>query len=133
LVHVDTTSFFLIVLSAALASVTVVVLPPRLAPPVVVFELLFGILIGPHVLGIATTDEFILFFSNLGLGMLFYFAGYRGGERSPSHARRPRSDLFGRLRPCHRRGEPAAGHAARRDAALYEAKRSGRNRVCAGR
>jgi Kef-type K+ transport system membrane component KefB len=76
LIHVDTTSFFLIVLSAALASVTVVVLPPRLAPPVVVFELLFGILIGPHVLGIASTDEFILFFSNLGLGMLFYFAGY---------------------------------------------------------
>ena len=76
MVHVDTTSFFLIVLSAALAAVTVVVLPPRLAPPVVVFELLFGILIGPHVLGIARTDEFILFFSNLGLGMLFYFAGY---------------------------------------------------------
>jgi Kef-type K+ transport system membrane component KefB len=76
LIHVDTTSFFLIVLSAALASVTVVVLPARLAPPVVVFELLFGILIGPHVLGIASTDEFILFFSNLGLGMLFYFAGY---------------------------------------------------------
>jgi Kef-type K+ transport system membrane component KefB len=53
-------------------------LPPRLAPPVVVFELLFGILIGPHVLGIASTDEFILFFSNLGLGMLFYFAGSVG-------------------------------------------------------
>jgi Kef-type K+ transport system membrane component KefB len=76
LVHVDTTSFFLIVLSAAVAAVTVVALPARLAPPAVVFELLFGILIGPHVLGIAATDEFILFFSNLGLGMLFFFAGY---------------------------------------------------------
>ncbi|HEX4308004.1 MAG TPA: cation:proton antiporter [Solirubrobacterales bacterium] len=76
MIHVDTTSFFLIVLSAALAAVTVVVLPSRLAPPAVVFELLFGILIGPHVLGVASTDEFILFFSNLGLGMLFYFAGY---------------------------------------------------------
>ena len=76
MIHVDTTSFFLIVLSAALAAVTVVVLPSRLAPPAVVFELLFGILIGPQVLGIAHTDEFILFFSNLGLGMLFYFAGY---------------------------------------------------------
>jgi Kef-type K+ transport system membrane component KefB len=76
LVHVDTTSFFLIVLSAAVAAVTVAVLPARMAPPVVVFELLFGILIGPQCLGIAKTDEFILFFSNLGLGMLFYFAGY---------------------------------------------------------
>jgi Kef-type K+ transport system membrane component KefB len=76
LVHVDATSFFLIVLSAAVAAVTVAALPARLAPPVVVFELLFGILIGPHCLGIAKTDEFIFFFSNLGLGMLFYFAGY---------------------------------------------------------
>jgi Kef-type K+ transport system membrane component KefB len=76
LIQVDTTSFFLIVLSAALAAVTVVVLPARLAPPAVVFELLFGILIGPHGLKFAASDEFILFFSNLGLGMLFYFAGY---------------------------------------------------------
>ena len=39
-------------------------------------ELLLGILIGPQVLGIAETDDFIDFFSNLGLGMLFFFAGY---------------------------------------------------------
>ncbi|MBS0548561.1 MAG: cation:proton antiporter, partial [Proteobacteria bacterium] len=51
MIHVDTTSFFLIVLSAALAAVTVVALPSRLAPPAVVFELLFGILIGPHGFG----------------------------------------------------------------------------------
>jgi Kef-type K+ transport system membrane component KefB len=74
--HVDANSFFLIVLSAALAAVTVAVLPRRIAPPVVVLELLLGILIGPHGFGLASTDEFSLFFSNLGLGMLFYFAGY---------------------------------------------------------
>ena len=39
-------------------------------------ELLLGIVIGPEVLGLAETDEFIDFFSNLGLGMLFFFAGY---------------------------------------------------------
>ncbi len=76
LVHVDTTSFFLIVLSAAVAAATVAVLPPRIAPPVVVLELLLGIAIGPHGFGWASTDEFSQFFSNLGLGMLFYFAGY---------------------------------------------------------
>jgi Kef-type K+ transport system membrane component KefB len=76
MVHVDTASFFAIVLCAALAALTVAVLPSRLAPPVVVLELFFGILVGPQVLGLASTDEFILFFSNLGLGMLFYFAGY---------------------------------------------------------
>ena len=35
-----------------------------------------GILVGPEVLDIAGTDSFIEFFSNLGLGMLFFFAGY---------------------------------------------------------
>jgi Kef-type K+ transport system membrane component KefB len=32
--------------------------------------------IGPEVLGLAQTDDFVEFFSNLGLGMLFFFAGY---------------------------------------------------------
>lgn len=76
MVHVDTASFFLIVLSSAVAAITVAVLPKRIAPPVVVLELLLGILIGPHGFDLAATDEFSLFFSNLGLGMLFYFAGY---------------------------------------------------------
>lgn len=76
MLHVDTASFFLIVLSAAVAAITVAVLPKRIAPPVVVLELLLGILIGPHGFGLASTDEFSLFFANLGLGMLFYFAGY---------------------------------------------------------
>jgi Kef-type K+ transport system membrane component KefB len=75
-IHVDTDSFFLIVLSSALAAITVAVLPARVAPPVVVLEILLGILIGPHGFSLAATDEFSLFFSNLGLGMLFYFAGY---------------------------------------------------------
>jgi Kef-type K+ transport system membrane component KefB len=75
-IHVDTESFFVIVLSAALAAVIVAAAPPRLVPPVVVIELALGILVGPHVFDIASTDEFIKFFSNLGLGMLFFFAGY---------------------------------------------------------
>jgi Kef-type K+ transport system membrane component KefB len=76
LIDVDTTSFFWIMVVAALASVTVAVVPRRLAPPVVVVELFLGIVIGPEVLDLAQSDNFIDFFSNLGLGMLFYFAGY---------------------------------------------------------
>jgi Kef-type K+ transport system membrane component KefB len=76
LIHVDTESFFVIVLSAAVAASTVAMTPRRFAPPVVVVELMLGILIGPQVFDIAGTDGFIEFFSNLGLGMLFYFAGY---------------------------------------------------------
>lgn len=74
--QVDTASFFAIVLVAALAAITVAVVPKRFAPPVVVLELMAGILIGPHVFGFAHSGDFIEFFSNLGLGMLFFFAGY---------------------------------------------------------
>jgi Kef-type K+ transport system membrane component KefB len=76
LITVDTDSFFAIVVVAAVAAVTVAAVPKRFAPPVVVLELILGIVIGPEVLGLAQTDDFVDFFSNLGLGMLFFFAGY---------------------------------------------------------
>jgi Kef-type K+ transport system membrane component KefB len=75
-IQVDTGSFFAVVMVAAIAAITVAIVPKRFAPPVVVLELMMGILIGPHVLGLAHEDDFISFFSNLGLGMLFFFAGY---------------------------------------------------------
>jgi len=75
-IQVDTDSFFVIVVIAALAAVTVAAVPRRFAPPVVVVELLLGIVVGPEVFDLAKTDDFIDFFSNLGLGMLFFFAGY---------------------------------------------------------
>lgn len=75
-IEVDTESFFAIVVVAAVAAITVAALPKRFAPPVVVLELVLGIVIGPEILDIAKTDEFVDFFSNLGLGMLFFFAGY---------------------------------------------------------
>jgi Kef-type K+ transport system membrane component KefB len=73
---VDTGSFFAIVVVAALAAVAVAILPKRFVPPVVVLELFLGILIGPEVFDLARSGDFIDFFSNLGLGMLFFFAGY---------------------------------------------------------
>jgi Kef-type K+ transport system membrane component KefB len=73
---VDEASFLVVVMAAAVAALTVAVLPRGMAPPVVVIELVLGIVIGPQVLGLAETDDFIDFFSNLGLGMLFFFAGY---------------------------------------------------------
>ncbi|HEX7279505.1 MAG TPA: cation:proton antiporter [Solirubrobacterales bacterium] len=76
MIEVDAESFFAIVTVAAVAAITVAVVPKRFAPPVVVVELLLGIVIGPEVLGLAHTDDFIDFFSSLGLGMLFFFAGY---------------------------------------------------------
>jgi Kef-type K+ transport system membrane component KefB len=43
--------------------------------PVVVIELVLGVVLGPHLLGLHVTP-FISFFSDLGLGLLFFFAGY---------------------------------------------------------
>jgi Kef-type K+ transport system membrane component KefB len=76
MIDVDAGSFLVIVLAATVAGVVVAALPRRLAPPVVVVELMLGILVGPQVLGLAQVDAFVQFFSNLGLGMLFFFAGY---------------------------------------------------------
>jgi Kef-type K+ transport system membrane component KefB len=75
-ITVDTDSFFAIVVVAALSAVLVAAVPKRLAPPVVVLELVLGIVIGPEILHLAHSDDFVNFFANLGLGMLFFFAGY---------------------------------------------------------
>jgi len=75
-IEVDSGSFFAIVVVAAVAAITVAAVPKRFAPPVVVLELILGIVIGPEVLGLAHSDDFVEFFANLGLGMLFFFAGY---------------------------------------------------------
>jgi Kef-type K+ transport system membrane component KefB len=75
-ITVDTDSFFAIVVVAAVAAIAAAAVPRRFAPPVVVLELVLGIVIGPEILGLAHTDDFVNFFSNLGLGMLFFFAGY---------------------------------------------------------
>ncbi|HXR60434.1 MAG TPA: cation:proton antiporter, partial [Solirubrobacterales bacterium] len=76
MITVDTDSFFAIVVVAALSAIVVAAVPKRFAPPVVVLELILGILIGPEVLELAHSDEFVNFFADLGLGMLFFFAGY---------------------------------------------------------
>jgi Kef-type K+ transport system membrane component KefB len=73
---VDATSFLVIVIVAALAALIVTRLAPRLTLPVVVVEIVLGIAIGPQVTSLADVDGFTDFFGNLGLGMLFFFAGY---------------------------------------------------------
>jgi Kef-type K+ transport system membrane component KefB len=76
MVDVDAKSFLVIVTVAALAALFAAYVGRRLALPVVVVEIVAGIVIGPELLDLAEHDDFIDFFSNLGLGMLFFFAGY---------------------------------------------------------
>jgi Kef-type K+ transport system membrane component KefB len=73
---IDTGSFLVIVFAAAVAGTTVAAAAPRIVIPVVVVELLLGILIGPRAADLAHVNRFTDFFGNLGLGMLFFFAGY---------------------------------------------------------
>ena len=75
-IGVDPGEFLVVVAAAAVAGTLSAVLSGRsLLVPTVVVELLFGVLIGPQVLGVQPS-EFLQFFADLGLGMLFFFAGY---------------------------------------------------------
>jgi Kef-type K+ transport system membrane component KefB len=76
MVSVDAESFLVIVAVAALAAFLAALVGGRITVPVVVIEIVAGIIVGPELLGLADEDSFIDFFSNLGLGMLFFFAGY---------------------------------------------------------
>jgi Kef-type K+ transport system membrane component KefB len=75
-VQIEPASFLVVVALGALAGTLSAILGGRgLLLPTVVIELLFGVIVGPQVLGLDTTD-LLEFFSDLGLGMLFFFAGY---------------------------------------------------------
>ena len=68
-------SLLLIAVAAVLAPVLSELLS-RWHIPGVLFELLLGIVIGPAVLGWAQVDTFVKGLSTLGLGFLFFVAGY---------------------------------------------------------
>ncbi len=75
----NTQSFLLVLLAAALAPIVAGMIGARLTAvvvPVVVVELLLGVVIGPQGLELAHTDDVLDAFSQLGLGFLFFFAGY---------------------------------------------------------
>jgi Kef-type K+ transport system membrane component KefB len=76
MITVDAESFLTVVAAAAIAALVAALAGPRLAVPVVVIEIVLGILVGPELLGLAEPDEFLDFHASLGLGMLFFFAGY---------------------------------------------------------
>jgi Kef-type K+ transport system membrane component KefB len=68
-------SLFVVVLIAAVVPLIVTVVPGRRVPEVVLL-LLFGVVVGPKVLDLAQTDSAILLISNVGLGFLFFVAGF---------------------------------------------------------
>ena len=76
-ITVDASSFLAIVATAAIAGTLSAMVGARgVFLPVVVVELVLGVLVGPQLLDLAHVDDFTDFFADLGLGMLFFFAGY---------------------------------------------------------
>jgi Kef-type K+ transport system membrane component KefB len=65
----------LVIAIIAAAAPVIVHLPRRAAIPVVVVEIIAGILVGPHVFDIAGTGDIVDFLSNVGLAFLFFLAG----------------------------------------------------------
>jgi Kef-type K+ transport system membrane component KefB len=75
--EVDAGSFLAIVATAAIAGTVSGVAGARgVFIPVVVVELVLGVVVGPQALDLAHVNTFTEFFADLGLGMLFFFAGY---------------------------------------------------------
>jgi Kef-type K+ transport system membrane component KefB len=75
-IDVEPGTFLAVMAASAVGGTVSALLTGRgLLVPTVVVELLLGVLIGPEVLGLEPS-EFVSFFADLGLGMLFFFAGY---------------------------------------------------------
>ncbi|MEU9720880.1 cation:proton antiporter [Streptomyces sp. NPDC047976] len=69
-------TLILIMAAAVLAPLLAYVTARWLSVPLVIFEIVLGVLIGPDVLGWAHTGEVIDVLSQLGLAMLIFLAGY---------------------------------------------------------
>ena len=79
----DISSLVLVTAIAASAPLIGHVLSRWISVPLVVFEIVLGILLGPQGTGWIVADPYLSFISTLGLTMLFLLAGYarrtRGG------------------------------------------------------
>ena len=71
---VDRESLLVVLAVAALAPV-LADLPKRLGVPIIVAEIVLGIVVGPQVLGLAKEDGLIEALSEFGLAFLFFLAG----------------------------------------------------------
>jgi Kef-type K+ transport system membrane component KefB len=70
-----------LVLAASAAAAFLSQVSRRVVLPTVVVEIVLGIVLGPEVLGWATPNQFVRFLANLGLAVLFFFAGLEVVEK----------------------------------------------------
>jgi len=76
----DTRSLVL-VLAASAAAAFLSRVSARLVLPTVVVEIVLGVILGPEALGWATATRAVEFLANLGLALLFFFAGLEVVEK----------------------------------------------------
>ncbi len=81
--HIDLSALVVITGLAAAAPI-VADLVPRPTPPLVVVEIVLGILVGPAVLGLAHVTPLVDLLSQFGLAFLFFLAGF---ELEPERVR----------------------------------------------
>lgn len=82
-------SFFIVLIVAAVAPLVVGGagrLIPTVVIPIAVVELVLGAIVGPHALDLARVDGTLSIMATLGLGFLFFFAGF---ELDFTHMRGP--------------------------------------------
>ncbi len=65
-----------LIAAAAVVAPILSLMSRRITVPTVVLEILLGLLIGPNVLGWVKPDDIVLAFSQFGLAMLMFLAGY---------------------------------------------------------
>jgi len=74
--RLDSGLFSLLVVALIAAAAPLVVdIPRSVRVPVVVVEILAGVLVGPHVLDLVTPGVVVAFLSAAGLAFLFFLAG----------------------------------------------------------
>ena len=72
----DSELFSLLVIAVIAATAPLLVdIPKSVRVPVVVVEIVAGIIVGPHVLDLVEPDSLIVFLSSVGLAFLFFLAG----------------------------------------------------------
>ncbi len=76
LMDLSVRSLILVAVAVALTPLCASLLTRWVSIPLVVFEITFGIVLGPQVAGWIEPDSYIQFLATLGLAMLFLLAGY---------------------------------------------------------
>jgi hypothetical protein len=98
MITVDSESFLTVVAVGAIAAFAAGLIGPRLTIPVVVLEIVLGILVGPELLGFAEPDDFLDFFPAWGWAC----SSSSRATRSTSSASAEAHSSWGRWAGCSR-------------------------------